>query len=91
MREGAYCAGSVAKDQTAVELATVQFAATLWHAVPGQRWRWILKLDKRNLQRCKSFHAVRTGLRVVNFALIIQSQNFPSVTIIRCLLDLLEE
>ncbi len=90
MREGAYCAGSVAKDQTAVELATVQFAATLWHAVPGQRWRWILKLDKRNLQRCKSFHAVRTGLRVVDFALI-QSQNFPSVTIIRYLEDLLEE
>jgi len=90
VREGAYCAGSVAKDQTAVELATVQFAATLWHAVPGQRWRWILKLDKRNLQRCKSFHAVRTGLRVVDFALI-QSQNFPSVTIIRYLLDLLEE
>jgi len=73
-----------------VELATVQFAATLWHAVPGQRWRWILKLDKRNLQRCKSFHAVRTGLRVVDFALI-QSQNFPSVTIIRYLEDLLEE
>ncbi len=73
-----------------MELATVQFAATLWHAVPGQRWRWILKLDKRNLQRCKSFHAVRTGLRVVDFALI-QSQNFPSVTIIRYLLDLLEE
>jgi len=90
VREGAYCAGSVAKDQTAVELATVQFAATLWHAVPGQRWRWILKLDKRNLQRCKSFHAVRTGLRVVDFALI-QSQNFPSVTIIRYLEDLLEE
>ncbi len=59
------------------------------NAVPGQRWGRNLKMDKRNSQRCKSFHAVRTG--VVKFALSIQSKNFPSVTIIRCRLDLPEE
>ena len=55
MREGAYYAGSVAKDQITLELASVQFAPTAWHAVPGQRWGRNLKLDKRNFQRCTSF------------------------------------
>lgn len=88
MREGAYCAGSVARDQLFVEVAGSLLRHYGMH-FQVQRWARNLKLDKRNSDVNHS--AVRTGWRVVNFALSIRSQNFPSVTIIRCLLDLPEE